>query len=47
MTRRPEYPTVGVIVRPDHRRTTITGGLCVAVIIALNALLLCQQFCHS
>jgi manganese transport protein len=28
----------------NQRRTTITGGLCVAVIIALNVLLLCQQF---
>jgi manganese transport protein len=28
----------------NQRRTTITGGLCVTVIIALNVLLLCQQF---
>jgi manganese transport protein len=29
----------------NQRRTTIAGGMCVAVIIALNVLLLCQQFC--
>jgi manganese transport protein len=29
----------------NQRRTAITGGMCVAVIIALNVLLLCQQFC--
>jgi manganese transport protein len=28
----------------DQRRTIIAGGVCVAVIIALNVLLLCQQF---
>jgi manganese transport protein len=28
----------------NQRRTTIAGGMCVAVIIALNILLLCQQF---
>jgi manganese transport protein len=28
----------------NQRRTTIAGGICVAVIIALNVLLLCQQF---
>jgi Mn2+/Fe2+ NRAMP family transporter len=28
----------------NQRRTTITGALCVAVIIALNVLLLWQQF---
>ena len=31
----------------NQRRTTIAGGMCVAVIIALNVLLLCQQFCRS
>jgi len=30
----------------NQRRTTIAGGLCVAVIIALNVLVLCQQFCQ-
>jgi manganese transport protein len=29
----------------NQRRTAITGGMCVAVIIALNVLLLGQQFC--
>jgi len=28
----------------NQRRTTITGGMCVALIVALNVLLLCQQF---
>ena len=28
----------------NQRRTIIAGGACVAVIIALNVLLLCQQF---
>jgi manganese transport protein len=31
----------------NQRRTIIAGGMCVAVIIALNVLLLCQQFCPS
>jgi len=31
----------------NQRRTTIAGGVCVAVIIALNVLVLCQQFCPS
>jgi manganese transport protein len=31
----------------NQRRTVIAGGLCVAVIIALNVLLLCQQFGRS
>ena len=31
----------------NQRRTTITGGMCVAVIIALNVLLLWQQFRQS
>jgi manganese transport protein len=31
----------------NQRRTTIAGGMCVAVIIALNVLVLCQQFCPS
>jgi Mn2+/Fe2+ NRAMP family transporter len=30
----------------NQRRTIIAGGLCVAVIIALNVLMLCQQFCQ-
>jgi manganese transport protein len=30
----------------NQRRTTIAGAICVAVIIALNILLLCQQFCR-
>jgi manganese transport protein len=29
----------------NQRCTVIAGGICVAVIIALNVLLLCQQFC--
>jgi len=28
----------------NQRRTTIAGGMCVALIVALNVLLLCQQF---
>jgi len=28
----------------NQRRTTIAGGICVALIVALNVLLLCQQF---
>jgi Mn2+/Fe2+ NRAMP family transporter len=28
----------------NQRCTVIAGGICVAVIIALNVLLLCQQF---
>jgi len=28
----------------NKRRTTIAGGICVALIVALNVLLLCQQF---
>jgi len=28
----------------NQRRTTIVGGMCVALIVALNVLLLCQQF---
>jgi len=28
----------------NQRRTTITGGMCVGLIVALNVLLLCQQF---
>jgi manganese transport protein len=31
----------------NQRCTIIAGGMCVAVIIALNVLLLCQQFCPS
>jgi manganese transport protein len=31
----------------NQRSTTIMGGMCMAVIIALNVLLLCQQFCQS
>jgi manganese transport protein len=31
----------------NRRLTTITGGMCLAVIIALNVLLLGQQFCPS
>jgi manganese transport protein len=31
----------------NQRRTIIAGGICVAVIIALNILLLWQQFCRS
>jgi manganese transport protein len=31
----------------NQRRTIIAGGLCVAVIIALNIVLLWQQFCQS
>ncbi|HJZ07957.1 MAG TPA: Nramp family divalent metal transporter [Trebonia sp.] len=31
----------------NRRRTIIAGGMCVAVIIALNVLLLCQQFGSS
>ena len=31
----------------NQRRTIIAGGMCVAVIIALNVLLLCQQFFQS
>jgi manganese transport protein len=29
----------------NQRRTAIAGGMCVAVIVALNVMLLCQQFC--
>jgi manganese transport protein len=31
----------------NRQRTVIAGGLCVAVIVALNVLLLLQQFCQS
>ena len=31
----------------NQRRTITAGGTCVAVIIALNVLLLCQQFRQS
>ena len=30
----------------NRRRTTIAGGMCATAIIALNVLLLCQQFCQ-
>jgi manganese transport protein len=29
----------------NQRRTIIAGGACVAVIVVLNVMLLCQQFC--